>query len=52
MPLQDHFATRELYGLLDEIVPPKFLRERSIAALAEYIKDGKAKKIVVMVSQC
>jgi len=32
--------------------PPQTLKERSLEALGEYIRDGKARQIVVMVSWC
>ncbi|ROW16541.1 hypothetical protein VPNG_02805 [Cytospora leucostoma] len=35
-------------GLLDEGTPPKTLPERSLPAVAQYIKDGRARKVVVM----
>ncbi|KAI0008185.1 NAD-dependent deacetylase sirtuin-2 [Xylariaceae sp. FL0662B] len=34
--------------LIDETVPPQTLSERSLKAVAEYIKNGHAKRIVVM----
>jgi NAD-dependent histone deacetylase SIR2 len=37
--------------VVDPDTPTQTLRERSVEALAEYIKDGRAKQIVVMVSQ-
>jgi NAD-dependent histone deacetylase SIR2 len=36
--------------VVDEDTPPRTLKARTIEALAQYIKDGRAKKIVVMVS--
>lgn len=35
-------------SIIDDDTPPNALSERSVAGLAEYIKSGKAKKIVVM----
>ena len=35
---------------VDDSTPSRTLRERSVDAVAEYIKDGRAKKIVVLVS--
>jgi NAD-dependent histone deacetylase SIR2 len=35
--------------VVDLDTPTQTLRERSVQALAEYIKDGRAKQIVVMV---
>jgi len=35
---------------VDESDPPERLESRTVEALAKYIKDGKAKNIVVMVS--
>jgi NAD-dependent histone deacetylase SIR2 len=35
--------------VVDPSVPPTTLRARTLEALAEYIKDGRAQKIVVMV---
>ena len=35
---------------VDDNRPSRTLRERSVDAVAQYIKDGRAKKIVVMVS--
>ena len=35
---------------VDDSTPSRTLRERSVDAVAQYIKDGGAKKIVVMVS--
>lgn len=34
--------------MVDESTPPQTLSERSIAAVADYIKNGNAKRIVVM----
>ncbi|KAL6714651.1 Sir2 histone deacetylase Hst2 [Lecanora helva] len=34
---------------IDEATPPQTLSERSVEAVAKYIKEGRAKKIVVMV---
>lgn len=36
--------------IVDPSTPPQTLNARSLEALAEYIKDGRAKQIVVMVS--
>lgn len=36
---------------IDESTPPRTLNARTVEAVASYIKDGHAKKIVVMVSQ-
>ena len=36
---------------IDESTPPQMLRDRSIESVAQYIKEGRAKKIVVMVSR-
>lgn len=35
-------------GLIDENVRPEKLEERSLSAVAKYIKDGRARRIVVM----
>lgn len=35
-------------SLIDEDTPPLKLSERSLAAVAEYIKDGRGRQIVVM----
>jgi NAD-dependent histone deacetylase SIR2 len=35
--------------VVDADTPPRTLKARTIEALAQYIKDGRAKKIVVMV---
>lgn len=34
---------------IDESVPPQTLQGRTLEGLAKYIKDGRAKRIVVMV---
>lgn len=34
--------------LVDESVPPETLTERSLSAVAEYIKNGQARRIVVL----
>lgn len=34
---------------IDDSIPPKRLKSRNLDAIAEYIKNGHAKKIVVMV---
>jgi len=34
--------------LIDDSVPPQTLRERSLSAVADLIKDGQVKRIVVM----
>jgi hypothetical protein len=39
---------QEESSLLDPSVPPRTLSARSIDAVAEYIKSGKAKRIVVL----
>lgn len=39
---------QEESSMVDESTPPQTLSERSIAAVAEYIKNGNAKRIVVM----
>jgi NAD+-dependent protein deacetylase SIR2 len=33
---------------IDDSVPPKTLRKRSLSAVAELIKEGKVRRIVVM----
>jgi NAD-dependent histone deacetylase SIR2 len=38
--------------IVDENTPPDTLESRTIEAVAKYIKDERAKKIVVMVSRC
>ena len=35
--------------VVDPSAPPKTLQARTLEALAQYIKDGRAQKIVVMV---
>lgn len=35
--------------LIDEKTPPETLKSRTLEAVAEYIKDGRARRIVVMV---
>lgn len=35
---------------MDDSTPPQTLKERSVDSVATYIKQGRAKKIVVMVS--
>lgn len=35
-------------SLIDEQTPPTKLSDRSLSAVAKYIKDGKGKEIVVM----
>lgn len=35
--------------MVDESSPPRTLKARTVEALAEYIKDGRARNIVVMV---
>lgn len=37
--------------IVDPSTPPQTLKARTLEALAEYIKDGRAKSIVVMVSR-
>lgn len=34
--------------MVDESTPPKTLSERSLSAIADYIKSGNVKRIVVM----
>ena len=34
---------------VDESIPPQTLKDRSVESVAQYIRDGRAKKIVVMV---
>ncbi len=41
---------QEQSSLIDEATPPQTLKDRSIESVAKYVKDGKAKQIVVMVS--
>ena len=36
------------HSVISDDVPPVTLRERSLAAVADYIKSGKARRIVVM----
>lgn len=36
--------------MVDDKTPPETLESRSVEAIAKYIKDGKVKRIVVMVS--
>jgi hypothetical protein len=36
-------------SVVDQDTPPQTLQARSLEALAQYIKDGRAQKIVVMV---
>ena len=38
-------------SFVDDRVPPQTLENRSIAAVARYIKDANVKRIVVMVRQ-
>lgn len=40
---------QEASAPVDESVPPQTLKERSVEAIAQMIKDGRAKKVVVMV---
>ncbi|KAA8626839.1 NAD-dependent deacetylase sirtuin-2 [Pyrenophora tritici-repentis] len=35
--------------VIEADAPPRTLQERTLEALAQYIKDGRAQKIVVMV---
>ena len=42
---------QESSSLIDEQTPPQTLKARSVEAVAKLIKDGRAKKIVVMVSR-
>tara|TARA_R110002003_G_scaffold104_25_gene8395 strand:- start:29046 stop:29204 length:159 start_codon:yes stop_codon:yes gene_type:complete len=37
-------------SIVGEDTPPQTLTSRSLEALAQYIKDGRAQQIVVMVS--
>lgn len=37
--------------VVDPNAPPQTLSARTVEALAQYIKDGRAQKIVVMVSR-
>ncbi len=39
---------QEQSGMVGEDVPPKTLRERSLEAVAELIRSGKARRIVVL----
>lgn len=39
---------QEQSSLLDDSTPPEVLTERSLPAVAKLIKDGNARKIVVM----
>lgn len=36
---------------VDETTPPRTLRDRTVGSVADFIKDGRAKKIVVMVGE-
>ena len=36
--------------LVDDKTPPETLKSRTLEAVAQYIKDGRARRIVVMVS--
>ena len=36
--------------VVDPTAPPQTLEARTLEALAQYVKDGRAQKIVVMVS--
>lgn len=40
---------QESSTMVDESVPPQTLKSRNLKGVADYIKSGKAKKIVVMV---
>ena len=40
---------QEASSLIDESTPPETLTDRSVDAVASYIRAGKARKIVVMV---
>jgi len=40
---------QESSAMVDENVPSQTLKSRDLKGLADYIKSGKAKKIVVMV---
>lgn len=35
---------------VDESIPPKVLQSRTVEGVAKFIRDGRAKKIVIMVS--
>lgn len=37
--------------MVDDTVPPQTLKSRDLKGVADYIKSGKAKKIVIMVSE-
>ncbi|KAG4218789.1 hypothetical protein PC116_g32731 [Phytophthora cactorum] len=39
---------QETSHLIDPDTPPETLSERSLRAVAQFIKDGRAKRIVVM----
>ena len=41
---------QEQSSLIDDSTPPQTLKERSVESVATYIKQGRAKKVVVMVS--
>ena len=43
---------QEASSLVDEDTPPQTLKYRSIESVANFIKSGRAKKIVVMVGRC
>jgi len=40
---------QESSTMVDESVPPQTLKSRDLKGVADYIKSGKAKKIVIMV---
>ena len=40
---------QETSSPIDEHTPPQTLEKRDVASVAKYIKDGRAKRIVVMV---
>ena len=41
---------QESSSLIDESTPPQTLQARTVEAVAKFINDGRAKKIVVMAS--
>ena len=40
---------QESSNLIDEHVPPQTLKDRSIKSIARFIKDGRVRRVVVMV---
>ena len=40
---------QESSSLVDESIPPQTLKDRTLGSIAEFIRDGHAKNIVVMV---